>query len=93
MKNLVIKSNQGNQSGFNRKWSYYASGMTLEEFQNLALELEADELNYMDVSSIEETFTEDGYIYALLTEENVEDFFNGSNRGYLPNFVAAHFNN
>lgn len=103
MKYYVIKSNSGNHTGFNRKWSLIAECTTLRdaksELINASLNLDdnhilingraydRDDQEYVCTNSMD-SFYYDGCTYAIVPEDEIEHKFNGGHYGYTPEFMT-----
>ncbi len=107
MKTLLIKSNQGNHSGFNRKYSLLEVCGTLKEAKEALIKasfdlsddhivrngraFDANSGRYVCTNS-DNFFNYDGYTYMLINHNDL-DLFNGGNYGYLPANVINELNN
>lgn len=106
MNYLVIKSNHGNHTGFNRKWEVLDEVSTLEDAQDILLDaafgcsdniiVDGNGLPY-DINSNHvlydgkcESFSYDGRTYMIISE-NDQDLFNGGSYGYMSNKIQAFF--
>ena len=98
MKNIIIKSNSGNHTGFNIKWSIISEHNSIEEAKeklreySLCVSDDIIDINgfAFDTNNEEfiykkgaETFNYDGCRYMFLNENNIDDFGN-EQMGYLP---------
>lgn len=86
---LVIKSNHGNHSGFNRKWEI------LKEFKDLRdgsdfLSMLKEELTGEGKFGV--TSFEDDLIYYYLINEDDFDIFDGGHFGYASKEIKEFFN-
>jgi hypothetical protein len=103
MKTIVIKSNHGNHTGFNRKWEVLNSGYPFDSkeeaisyLDNIIIELEQD-LEDSEKSNLGLTGYEyDLCYYAVLTEDEYNDdfypFFDGGHHGYVNEQIESIFN-
>ena len=91
MKSIVIKSNQGNHSGFNRQWEILNGGYafnTIEEAlsycahrHNDIKELSEEDEDYRaSCQGFEDDLC---YYYVVTQDEYVNGFFNGNHHGYV----------
>lgn len=101
MKTLLIKSNQGNHSGFNVKYTLLEVCDNLKEAKKelikASFDLSDDHVirngrafdtnskRYICVNS-DTSFTYDGYTYMLINKNDL-DLFNMGSYGYLPNEI------
>jgi len=89
MKALIIKSNHGNHSGFNRKWSLISKHQNIKSSKSELKKLAKED---------EEKVSKDGKSYnydnltmvKIITKNDIESF-NGNYMGYLPLFVKEFF--
>jgi hypothetical protein len=99
---ILIKSNQGNQSGFNRKWGVLNCGETFESMeaareylQNTINELENNvNPSFRTVLCLYDTgYSNDGHRYKILTTWDVETgFFDGAENGYINETIKSILN-
>ena len=104
---LVIKSNQGNHSGFNRKWELLKSCSSYQDAHSALVDYSLDlddnhsirngraydSSNKMYIFTNDmSSFVYDGVTYAILAKDDVESFFDGGSNGYVPQFVIDEFN-
>jgi len=90
MKALIIKSNHGNHTGFNRNWTLISKYKKIHLAKN--------ELKYF-AKEDGEKISKDGKsycfdnltMYKIITKKDIESF-NGNYMGYLPKFVKEFFN-
>ena len=91
MKTLVIKSNHGNHTGYNRTWEILSKHDTIKEARKELCEI-AKELDdtikctkkYLD------SFEYDLHYYRVITRTDL-DLFTGGHYGYMPNEVKEFF--
>lgn len=91
MKALIIKSNNGNHSGFDRKWSELSRHNSVKEARAMIKAYAQDDGEKIDKDG-------KGYTYdslttiVVLTKNDVEQgFFNGTYHGYEPKFITDYF--
>ena len=101
MKHLVIKSNQGNHSDFNVKWTLMSEARTKKEAKKQLLShsiglsdnhisrngraFDTDTMEYICTNK-SDGFTYDGYRYTIINKSDL-DTFNGGHYGYLPQSI------
>ena len=89
MKAVVLKSNHGNHTGFNRKWTVLDKFEDNKEAENFLYNylLERDFVD--EDGNIDPCY--DGYHFVVITEED-ELLFSGGHYGYAPKEVKEFFN-
>lgn len=99
MKTLLLKSNHGNHSGFNRTWEI------LEEFENEDLAKSVCARMHNEIKDLEESdpdfedehegingFENDLYYYTTITQEDYnKGIFNGGYYGYASDSIKKYF--
>ena len=99
MKTIVIKSNHGNHTGFNRKWEVLNSGYPFDSKEEAIKYLDAI-IDECEDDIPEEERTEKGgtgyeydlYYYNVVTQEDYEnDFFSGGHYGYTNRAIKEIF--
>lgn len=96
MKTLLLKSNHGNHSGFNRKWEVlesfdneYDATTSCAELYNQLNEIDDVHEDYEKELT---SFWYDGYSYIVITQDDYNGgIFNGGGMGYTPKEVVGFF--
>ena len=90
----VIKSNHGNHTGFNRKWTMLNQGFpfeTLDEaikYLNQIIDECEDDIEESErTEKGSESYDYDGCFYKVISSDDL-DQFNGGHYGYLPNSIS-----
>lgn len=99
MKTIVIKSNHGNHTGFNRKWEVLNSGyafdsekQAIEYLNNIIDECEDDIMEDDRTSHGLKGYEHDLYYYYVVTREDYEnDCFDGGHHGYVSKQIEEIF--
>jgi hypothetical protein len=106
MKSIVIKSNQGNHTGYNRKWYNIEECETIKEAKKVLKSLAYDLSDNIverngapyDKNSDEfiysnnmKNFNYDGVNYWIITKEDLY-MFDGGSFGHMPSFISEYFN-
>lgn len=101
MKTLIIKSNHGNHSGYNRKWTILEEFEDWNDFNSPLTKLASI---YNDIKDLDEdneeyeyslsSFEDDLCYYYVVTEEDYHNgFFNGGHYGYASDEIIEFFEN
>lgn len=99
MKAIVIKSNHGNHTGFNRKWEILNNGYAFSsveeaiEYLNQIIDECEDHIPEEDKTSKDlKGYEYDLYYYYVVTKDQYEDgFFSGGHYGYSSNAIEEIF--
>lgn len=103
MKTLIIKSNHGNHTGFNRTWSIENKCDSIEEAKIKLSEIAdkiADDYGMTEKDRIDlyngknEALSHGLTYYSIITEEDYEwGIFDGGHMGYASQEIIDYFNN
>lgn len=101
MKALILKSNHGNQNGFNRKWEILNSCNSEDIFtlmtnllDNVANEYGLSEEYVENNFSLGHSFEYDLYYYISVTQDDYDNgFFDGGHYGYANQEIINYFEN
>lgn len=99
MKSIVIKSNHGNHSGFNRKWEVLNHGYPFRSREDAITYLDAiidecedDIPEGQRTEKGQDSYENDLFYYNVVTEREYEGgFFDGSHHGYVNAAIEAAF--
>lgn len=105
MKTLLLQSNHGNHSGFNRTWSIIEKFNNIEEAKKKCAELhnelyevfQSDDININYDATFEsslDSFEYDLYYYKIISQDDYNNgIFNGGHYGYASKDIINYFEN